>query len=114
MSNEKKPKKEIIPIDQKYDIAIFNNGEVVKLLRAGIEWCEPDAPKAWIAVASRLQERDQAIELLREARDGLKNAESAMFYACQPNRGDLFDEFDDKNRPLLTKIKASKLLGDGK
>lgn len=43
------------------------------------------------------------IEVMRSA---LKIAESYMFQACQPNQGNLFAEFDDKNRSSLTRINA--------
>lgn len=44
--------------------------------------------------------------LMQDAKElvaALKNAESYMFQACQPDRGELFGEFDDKNRAALAK-----------
>lgn len=40
--------------------------------------------------------------------EALKRAEGYMFLACQPDKGDLFGEFDEKNREVLARIAEEK------
>lgn len=52
---------------------------------------------------SRMRESEERIKKLKAA---LKIAEGYMFMACQPDRGDLFGEFDDKMRAELSKAQG--------
>ncbi len=51
-----------------------------------------------------ISELSKAWEQIEVARAELKAAEGYMFLACQPNQGDLFGEFDEKNQKALERM----------